>query len=327
MKVFVFNYRRFDEEQYFIRYSKEFGIELGFTEGPPTSENIHMTRGYDAVSIITTKIDAELMDRLKENGVKVISTRTIGFDHIDLEHAREIGMAVAHVTYDPNGVAEYTVMAILVAVRRLKEVIARTMRNDFTFEGLMTPQFGNTTVGIIGAGNIGRAVMRDLSGFGCRILYTGRRPNDDADRYGTFVSMEELLHDSDVVTLHSELNAETHHMIDSHAFGLMKEGSIIVNTARGPLVDTDALIEALRSGHLGGAFIDVVEGEFGLYYNNCEGMDLSDHPIGILRGMPNVVLTHHMAFYYDTAIRDMVRNSLSGIVDILNGTENPYRLV
>ena len=169
--------------------------------------------------------------------------------------------------------------------------------------------------------------MRDLSGFGCRILYTGRRPNDDADRYGTFVSMEELLHDSDVVTLHSELNAETHHMIDSHAFGLMKEGSIIVNTARGPLVDTDALIEALRSGHLGGAFIDVVEGEFGLYYNNCEGMDLSDHPIGILRGMPNVVLTHHMAFYYDTAIRDMVRNSLSGIVDILNGTENPYRLV
>lgn len=327
MKVFVFNYRRFDEEQYFIRYSDELGIELGFTEDPPSMDNIDLTKGYDAISIITTKIDSSLMDRLGDNGVKVISTRTIGFDHIDLEYAKSIGMAVAHITYDPNGVAEYTVMAILVAVKRLKEIIARTMKNDFTFEGLLSSKFGNSTVGVIGAGNIGKAVMRDLFGFGCRILYTGRKPNDDAERYGTFVSMEELLGNSDVITLHAELNSETYHMIDSHAFGLMKKGSIIVNTARGPLVDTDALIDALKSGHLGGAFIDVVEKEFGLYYNDCEGTDLSGHPIGILREMPNVVLTHHMAFYYDTAIRDMVRNSLSGILDILNGKENPYRLV
>ena len=326
MRVFVFNYRMFDEDEYFRQYSKEFGMEIGFTEDSPSMDNMHLVDGYDAVSIITTKIDAVMMDAMKSYGIRVISTRTIGYDHIDLDHAKSIGMAVMHVTYDPTGVAEYTVMGILAAVRRLKEVLARTAVSDFTFEGLMSRQLRDLTVGIIGAGSIGKAVMRDLSGFGCHIMYSSRHRNVQADEYGMFVPLDELLRTSDVVSLHLELNDDTRHIIDSDALQSMKDGALIVNTARGPLIDTEALIKSLESGHLGGAFIDVVEGEFGLYYNDCRGTDLSNHPIKVLGSMPNVILTHHMAFYYDAAIRDMVRNSLRGIFDILGGNENEYRI-
>ncbi|MCQ2078833.1 MAG: NAD(P)-binding domain-containing protein [archaeon] len=326
MKEFDYNYRRFDEEEFFQRYTREFGMELGFTEESPTLENCDLAAGADFVSVITTPITAPMLDRLKELGVRMISTRTIGYDHIDLEHAREIGMAVNHITYDPEGVAEYTVMGILMAVRRMKGIMSATMRNDFTLEGQLASKLGDMCVGVIGAGRIGRSVLRDLSGFGCRLLYANRTRNEEADRYAEHVSLEELLERSDVVSLHLELNGETKHVIDSERLAMMRPGSILVNTARGPLVDTKALIESLRNGHLGYAFLDVVEDEFGLYYNDCTDMDLEDHHIGVLRRMDNVIITHHMAFYYRTAVRDMIYNCLLGMKMLAEGREIPLRL-
>ena len=327
MKVFVYNYRRFDEEEFFVRFTEELGMELAWTESAPTLENCDLAAGCDFVSVITTPITAPMLDRFRELGVRMVSTRTIGYDHIDLAHAKEIGMAVTHITYDPEGVAEYTVMGILMAVRKMVSVMRNTMANDFTLEGMIAGELKDMRVGIVGAGRIGRSVLRDLSGFGCALCYYDRRGNAEADRYARRMGLEDLLRECDVISLHLELNDDTRHIIDGKALSLMKEGSILVNTARGPLVDTEALIEALRNGHLGHAFLDVVENEFGLYYNDCRGRDLEDHYIGILRRMGNVTLTHHMAFYYTTAVRDMVYNCLYGMKRFSEGEEVPLRLV
>lgn len=327
MKVFAFNYRRFDEEEFFIRYSEEFGMELGFTEESPTIDNCDLVRGSDFVCVITTPVTAEMLDRYRELGVRMVCTRTIGYDHIDLAHAKEIGMVVTHIGYDPEGVAEFTVMDMLMAVRRMRDVMQRTMENDFTLEGMLVGELREMKVGIIGTGRIGCSVLRDLSGFGCPLYYHNRHRSEVADRYAGYLPLEELLSTCDIVSLHLELNDETKHIIDADALSRMKKGSVLINTARGPLVDTEALIASLESGHLGYAALDVIENEFGLYYNDCRHMDLEDHLLGRLRRMPNVLITGHMAFYYRSAIRDMVRNSLYGMKMLHEGKEVPMRLV
>ena len=327
MKVFVYNYRRFDEEKYFRKFAAEFGFELGYTEESPTLGNCGLADGSDFISVITTPITAEMMDRFKAGGVRMISTRTIGYDHIDLAHAKEIGMAVTHITYEPEGVAEYTVMMILMAIRRTEEILRRGKENDFTLEGLIGGELRDMSVGIVGAGKIGRSVLRDLSGFGCRLYYCNRSGNDEADRYAERVEkLEDLLGMCDIVSLHLELNKDTYHIIGRGAVSSMKEGALLVNTARGPLVDTDALIEGLDSGRIGMAALDVVEDEFGLYYYDCRNKKIENRALNTLRGRPNVLITHHMAFYYENAIRDMVYNSLYGMKMMADGKEIPYRL-
>lgn len=327
MKVFVYNYRKFDEEEFFLQYTRELGLELSYTEDSPTIDNCDLAEGCDFISIITTPITAPMLDRFKELGVRMISTRTIGYDHIDLAHAKEIGMVISHITYDPEGVAEYTVMTMLMAVRKIKVLMEHTMSNDFTLNGLLAGSLREMKVGIIGTGMIGRSVLRDLSGFGCKLYYYNRSRNETAEKYAEYLPLNDLLAQCDVISLHLELNKDTKHIIDAAALSKMKEGSILVNTARGSLVDTEALIDALRSGHLSSAAIDVVEDEFGLYYFDCRDKDLEDHYIGILRKMPNVIFTHHMAFYYRSAVRDMVYNCLYGMKMLEEGKEVPLRLV
>ena len=325
-KVFAYSCRDFDERPLFERFTEEMGFGFGYTDTLPTYENLDMLKGYEYVSVLTTPIDARMLDRMKELGVRMICTRTIGYNHIDIDHAKEIGITVTNVTYDPTGVAEYTVMMMLMACRRYHEMEIRNLRNDFTLKGLLGRELADSTVGIVGAGAIGKKVIRMLSGFGCRILYCNRSPSPEADGYAERVSMDELLERSDIVSLHLEHNDETHHIIDSAAISRMKDGAILVNTARGPLVDTEALIAALKSGKLSAAALDVIEGEFGYYYNDCTSMDLEGHFMDRLRKLPNVILMHHMGFYYETAIRDMVVNSLKAMRAVKEGKEIPLRL-
>lgn len=327
MRVFVYNMRTFDELAYFERFTEEMGMEMSWTEDSPTIDNCGLADGYDAISVITTPITPEMQDRLKRGGVRMVSTRTIGYDHIDLTHAKDIGMVAAHVTYDPEGVADYCVMMVLAVIRNLRRIQVNNAANDFTLEGLLGRKLRDLTVGIVGAGKIGTTVMRDLSGFGCRVVYTGRRRNEEADTFGEYVDMDTLLRESDVVSLHLELNLDTHHIIDTDAISRMKDGAYLVNTARGPLVDTEALIDALDSGKLSGAALDVIEDEFGLYYNDMRGKDIPNRYMDRLRSMENVLLTHHMAFYYDAAVRDMVYNCLDGIRSMDDDKDIPYRLV
>ena len=326
MKVFVYNYREYDEKEFFLRYTEEFGMELGYTLDNLTPDNVDLAKGYEFVSIITTPVTAPMLDRFKEIGVRMICTRCIGYDHIDIKHAKEIGMVITNITYEPEGVAEYTVMDILMAVRRVKELNVRTNCNNFSLEGMLVGELKDMSVGIIGAGQIGLSVLRDLSGFGCKLYYHNRSRKEEAEKYAEYLDLDTLLRTCDIISLHLELNDSTYHMIDAEALAKMKDGVIFVNTARGPLVDTEALISALNSGHVSTAALDVVENEFGLYYNDCTGMDLEDHFIGRLRKMPNVIFSHHMAFYYRNAVRDMVYNCLYGMKMYSEGKDIPNRL-
>ena len=327
MKVFAYSCRRFDEEQYFKRFAEEFGFELGFTEEAPTASNCSLAAGSDFVSVLTTPVTAEVLDGLRDVGIRMVCTRTIGYNHIDLAHAKEIGMVVSHVSYSIDGVAEYTVMMILAAIRNLRMIQRNNAANDFRLEGLMGRQLKDLSVVIVGAGAAGKAVLRDLSGFGCELCYYNRSPSPEADRLATRMGLEELLERCDVVSLHLEHNEATHHIIDADALARMKEGAFLVNSARGPLVDTRALIGSLRSGHLAGAALDVIEDELRYYYNDCRDVDLSEHLMEELRSLPNVFLTHHMAFYYDRAISDMVYNSYVAMKAFGDGLDVPLRLV
>lgn len=279
------------------------------------------------MDILTSKMTRELIAKFHEMGVRYIATRTIGYDHVDTQAAKEFGIQVANAPYGPDGVADYTVMLILMSLRNMKRIIERTNIQDYTLKGSLGRELKDLTVGVIGTGRIGRTVVRDLSGFGCQVLAYDLYPNEEAGRYAQYVPLEELFARADVITLHTPLTDENVHLINEATMSGMKDGVVIVNTARGPLIDIPALITAIEKGKIGAAALDVVENEFGLYYYDRKSDVLSNRELAILRGFPNVTVSHHMAFYTDNAIRTMVADSLAGCKCFMEGKENPWRVL
>lgn len=327
MKIFVYSYREFDEAEYFQKFSREYGVEIGFTSEEPTMENVHLAEGCEYLSIITTKVDARLMEQFHKLGVKMISTRTIGYDHVDIAAAERMGMHVSNVSYSPECVADYTIMLILMSIRRMKRIMQREELNDFSLPGLQGRELPNFTVGVLGTGRIGRAVIRNLSGFGCRIYAYDRYEDDSVKQYAMYADLETIYRECDLITLHMPLLDDNFHMIDSSALSKMKDGVVIINTARGGLIDTKALIKGIESGKISAAGLDVIEDEFGMYYHDRKSDVLSKRDLYILRGFPNVIVTPHMAFYTDQAVSDMVKNSILSCIYHAAGKEDPWAIV
>ncbi len=327
MKVAVYNYREFDEKKWFDKYSKELGIELVICHDAPDLNNIELARGCECVDIITSKIPRELVAKFHEVGVRYIATRTIGYDHIDLEAAKEYGIHVANAPYGPNGVADYAVMMILMSLRNMKRILERTNIQDYTLQGCLGKELKDLTVGVIGTGRIGKTVIQDLSGFGCRILAYDLYQSDEVKKYAEYVELDELFRQSDVITLHTPLTEQNFHLINHESMAKMKDGVVIVNTARGSLIDIPAFIEEIENGKIGAAALDVVENEFGLYYYDHKSDILKNRDLAILRGFPNVTVSHHMAFYTDNAIHTMVADSLMGCKRFVDGEENPWQVL
>ena len=327
MKLFVYSYREFDEAEFFQKFAEEYHVELGICHDAPTMENAYLAEGYPYVSIITTKIDEELMNRFHALGVKMISTRTIGYDHIDLETARKCGISVGNVTYSPECVADYTVMLMLMSIRKMKRIMQREEINDFSLPGIQGKEMPNFTVGVLGTGRIGRAVIRDISGFGCKIYAYDQYENDEVKKYAQYVSLDEIYEKCDMITLHMPLTEENMHLINAEAIQKMQDGVVLINTARGGLIDTKALIDGLESGKIGAAGLDVIEDEFGMYYFDRKSDILSKRDLYILRGFPNVIVTPHMAFYTDQAVSDMVKHSIESCMLHEAGKEDPCRVI
>ncbi len=327
MKIFVYNYREFDEAEYFQKFSREYQVELGISTEAPALENAHLAQGYEYISIITSRIDAELMRRFHEMGVKMISTRTVGYDHIDLEAAKKYRMQVSNVSYSPECVADYTIMLMLMSIRRMKRIMQREEINDFSLPGIQGRELHNFTVGVLGTGRIGKAVIRDLSGFGCRICAYDRYEDEAVKAYASYEKLDTIYRECDLITLHMPLGDENVHLIDRDAIARMKDGVVIVNTARGGLIDTKALINGIESGKIGAAGLDVIEDEFGMYYYDLKSDVLSKRDLYILRGFPNVVVTPHMAFYTDQAVSDMVRHSIESCILRKEGKEDPWAVL
>lgn len=327
MKVFVYNCREFDEEKYFNKFSRELGIQLEICREAPAPENVHLVEGCEYVSIITTKVGEDIIRAFHDRGVRMISTRTIGYDHIDLEAAKKYGICVSNVTYSPECVADYTLLLILMSIRKMKRIMQRAEIHDFSLPGIQGAELHNFTVGVIGTGKIGQAVIKRLRGFGCRILAYDIRRSPEVGSFAEYVeNVEEIYRNCDLITLHMPLFESNFHMIGAEAIKKMKDGVVLVNTARGGLIDTKALIQGLESGKISAAGMDVIEDEFGLYYNDLKSEPLAKRDLSILSAFPNVVVTPHMAFYTDQAVSDMVKHSLMSCCLHAAGKENPWEI-
>ena len=319
MKIFFYALREYDEQKYVEKFAKQYLFEYGFTSDYPSMENVDLARGYDAISIITNPMYPEILKAFHDAGVKYISTRSVGYEHIDVEYAHSVGIRVAHVSYSPNSVANYTIMLMLMACRNMPWIMKKADCQDFSLKGKVGKELSVSTVGVIGTGNIGKTVIKHLSGFGCRILAYSHSEDEEIKKYAEYVSFDELIRKSDIITLHVPGNVENRHLIDAAAFEKMKDDVIIINTARGFIIDTPALIASLKSGKVGFAALDTFEGETGLYYLNKESERLDNDNMALLKSFPNVILSPHMAFYTEQAVSDMVENSIKGLLGFENG--------
>ena len=324
MQVTVFSCRNYDELPEFQKGAEELGLKLVTTNEIPGLDNVHWTNHSQCVVITTTPVGRELMKAYYDNGVRYIVTRCIGYDHIDVEAAKEFGITVANTPYGPDGVADYTVMLMLMAMRHMKAIMGRSAIQDYTLRGLLGRELKDMTVGIIGTGRIGLSTMRNLSGFGCKILCYDIFPNKAAEAYGEYVSLEELICKSDNISLHMPITEDNFHIIDADALSKMKQGVIIVNTGRGPLIDSKALADAIETGKVGAAALDVVEDEFSLYYYDRKSDVLTNRELALFRSYPNVIVSHHMAFYTENYLKTIVRDSLRGCKAGLPGAANPW---
>lgn len=324
MQVTVFSCRKYDELAEFEKNAEELGLKLVITNEIPTMDNLHYVEGSQCVDITTTPVGRELLKAYYDKGVRYIVTRCIGYDHIDVAAAKELGITVANTPYGPDGVADYTVMLMIMAMRHMKAIMARNAVQDYTLRGLLGKELKDMTVGIIGTGRIGQSVMRNLSGFGCKILCYDLYPSQSAVKYGTYVSLEELFEQSDIISLHAPITGENFHLIDAKALAKMKQGVIIVNTGRGGLIDSKALADAVESGKVGAAALDVVENEFDLCYYDRKCDVLTNRELALFRSYPNVIVSHHMAFYTNNYLMTIVGDSLRGCKAFMTGAENPW---
>jgi D-specific alpha-keto acid dehydrogenase len=297
-----------DEAALFREMAPRLGVVPTITEAAVCEDNIGLSLGNRCISIgHKTQVTNSTLLALSEAGITYISTRSVGYNHIDVDYAKSVGICVEPVAYSPDSVADYTLMLMLMAVRHAKSVIRRTDVHDYRLNDERGRELRELTVGVIGMGRIGGAVMDRLRGFGCRTLAYHARPKTSADN----VTLDALLEQSDIVTLHTPLTAETHHLLDRHRIERMKHGAVVVNTGRGALLDTEALVSALESGRLGGAALDVLEGEEGIFYADCRDKPIESSLLLRLHKLPNVLISPHTAYYTDHALRDTVENSLT----------------
>lgn len=287
-------------------------------------DNLEKAKGYDVVNIITTVIDRDMIDGWHACGVKCIATRTIGYDHIDWAYAKSLGMGVIHITYSPASVADYTIMMMLMGCRRIKHIMERAAVQDYTLKGKIGRELPDCTVGIIGTGKIGSMVIRHLSGFGCRILAYDICKNSEIGGCAEYTTLERIWEECDIISLHAPATGENYHMVDAAAIARMKQGVMLINCARGSLIDTEALIAGIESGKIGFAGLDVIEQESGLYYFNRMGEPLNNPQLAVLRSYANVLVTPHTAFYTDRAVADMVENSIACAKDYMEGRQTPF---
>lgn len=321
MKIMVYEARA-DELAELRAQGKALDVELAVSEAVPSLENAALAEGCQGVSILGQgRINGPLLEAWHALGVRYLSTRTVGYNHIDLVRARELGIRVCNASYAPNGVADFTVMMILMCLRHYKQAMWRGQVNDFSLQGLQGREMKDLTVGIIGSGKIGAQVIRNLSGFGCRMVVYDIRKNPAVEDLVEYVDMDTLLAQSDVISLHMPLLESNRHMINRETIAKMKDGVILINCSRGELMDIDALVEGVESQKIGALGMDTSEGEEGIVHEDHRVDILSNRNWFYLHQFRNVIMTQHMAFYTDAAVTSMVACGIRGIWEMASGKD------
>jgi len=321
MRVAVFNTKRYDRT-FFEAGNADHGHDLVFLEPRLTRETAALAAGFPAVcAFVNDTLDAATLRALAGQGTRLIALRCAGFNHVDLVAARELGLTVVRVpAYSPHAVAEHTVGLMLALNRKIPRAVARVRDGNFSLDGLLGFDLHGRTVGVVGTGQIGTVVARILRGFGCRVLAHDPVPNPACEALGArYVALPELLAAADIVTLHCPLLPETRHLIDAETLGRMRPGVMLLNTSRGALLDTRAVIGALKDGSLGYLGLDVYEEEAGLFFEDRSDRVLQDDVFARLLTFPNVLITGHQAFFTREALTGIAETTLANIAAIERG--------
>lgn len=311
------------DREYFGRAVDGMDVLLHHHDFRLTADTASSAQGADAVCVfVNDRLDRDCLTKLAGHGVKLVALRCAGFNNVDRVAAGELGMTVVRVpAYSPHAVAEHTVALLLALNRKIHRAYNRVREQNFSLSGLVGFDLYGKTIGLVGTGRIGRVTAQIFRGFGCRVLAHDPLPMLEwaAEHAISYTSVETLLAESDVVSLHLPLTPETHHLLNVATIDLMKPGAYLVNTSRGKLVDSAAVIEALKSGHLGGVALDVYEEEEGIFFEDLSGAVLQDDELARLTTFPNVLITAHQAFLTHEALSEIARITLDSILLFRNG--------
>jgi D-lactate dehydrogenase len=321
MKVAFFDSHEF-EKNVFENENKKSRHEITFFETRLTEQSANLAAGFPCVcAFVNDRLHRNTLQLLSSSGTKLIALRSAGFNHVDLKAAQEFGLKVVRVPeYSPHAVAEHAVALILSLNRKIHRAYNRVRESNFSLDGLVGFDLYKKPIGLVGTGRIGSVLAKILTGFGCEIIAHDIIQDPKLIELGVkYVSLNELLKRSDIVSLHVPLTPQTHHMIDAKALSLTKPGIMIINTGRGALIDTKALIQFLKSGHIGYAGLDVYEEEEGIFFENLSEQILHDDQLARLLTFPNVLLTSHQAFLTEEALSNIAQTTLQNISDFEGG--------
>jgi D-lactate dehydrogenase len=328
LKIAVFSTKPYDREA-LDEANQRHAHELTFFEARLQPSTAELARGFEAICpFVNDELSAPVLQTLSDGGVRLLTLRSAGFNHVDLEAAGELGISVARVpAYSPHAVAEHAVGLILALNRKFHRAYARVREGNFALHGLLGFDLHGKTVGVAGTGRIGSVFARIMSGFGCRILAHDPSPNEEVAALGAeYVSMDELLAHSDIVALHLPLTPATRHLIDGPAVARMKEGAMLINTSRGGLVDTRAVIKGLKSGRIGALGLDVYEEEEELFFEDLSDTVIHDDVFARLLTFPNVLITGHQGFFTREALENIAETTLANATAFETGRGTLHRV-
>ena len=321
MRIAFFNTRPYDEES-FRAANPDHGHELVFLEARLTAHSAPLATGFPAVcAFVNDDLSAPVLEQLAAGGTSIVALRSAGFNNVDLRVAADLGLRVVRVpAYSPFAVAEYAAGLVLTLNRRVHRAYARVREGNFSLVGLLGFDLHGRTVGVIGTGTIGTTFVRIMLGFGCRVVAHDPYPNPECERMGVgYVTRSDLFAGSDIIALHCPLTPETHHLIDADAIDQMREGVMIINTSRGAIIDTAAVIDGLKSGSVGSLGIDVYEEEEELFFQDLSDRVITDDVFMRLLTFPNVLVTGHQAFFTVEALGQIASTTLANVTGLERG--------
>jgi len=324
MKVAVFSTKAYDRQFLDLENShSKANHELVYFESRLEPKTTLLATGFEAVCVfVNDNLGAETLEILAKEGTKLITLRCTGFNNVDLDAAARLGMKVVRVTsYSPYSVAEHAVGLILMLNRKLYRAYNRVRDDNFSLDGLLGFDLRDRTVGIVGTGKIGQIFAQIMAGFGCHLLGYDAYPNATFEKLGDakYVSLEEIWQRSDIISLHCPLLPETQNMVNQDAIAKMKDGVMLINTSRGKLVDTKAVIEGIKTGKIGYVGIDVYEEEEHLFFEDLSDTIIQDDTFQLLQSFSNVVITAHQAFFTENALKDISRTTITNLTDFEQG--------
>lgn len=322
MHICLFSSKPYDRESFTAAQQPD-GVQLQFHEARLTETSAALAAGFEVVcAFINDDLSEPVLQRLAAGGTRLIALRSAGYNHVDLHAAQRLGLTVVRVpAYSPHAVAEHAVSLILALNRRIPRAYNRTRDGDFSLHGLTGFDLHGKVVGVVGGGKIGQTFARIMRGFGCQVRIYDPYPIADLASVGAVqAELDEVIASSDVLSLHCPLTDSTHHLINAECLARMKRGAMLINTGRGALVDSPALIEALKSGQLGYLGLDVYEEESELFFEDHSDQPLQDDVLARLLNFPNVIVTAHQAFLTREALAAIAQTTLDNVTHWADGT-------